>query len=409
VTTGTNVGSKGSGFTEPVGPRAVSGARWWRAIGVAVVTSGLLLAAGCSGDSNAGPAATMSVSCPANDAARRAVGARVSAALAKQFELVNSYSLRELRAVLVDVCGVPVHEEYRSSTADEPHNVASVTKSFIGTLVGTALAEGSLGSLDQTVADLLPEHRTVMSPATASITLRQLLTMTAGLDADLPDGSTGAWISGEHFVEDILRQGIVGTPGTFAYSSASSHLLAAILARATRRSVLDYATEKLFDPLGIDTTGAAQPVLVEASAPAYDKAAFAWPVDPQGINFGAGWLKLRPRDLAKLGQLYLDHGIWQGKHIVPASWVRDATSAQVAAPDGFGGEHYGYQWWVTTAGDRPAYAAIGFGGQLIEVVPDKALVAVFATYLDTLGITPPGPSADLYEVLVSRVIVPALR
>ena len=81
----------------------------------------------------------MSASCPANDAARRAVTARVSAALAKQFELVDSYSLRELRAVLVDVCGVPVQKEYSSSTADETHNVASVTKSFIGTLVGRPL------------------------------------------------------------------------------------------------------------------------------------------------------------------------------------------------------------------------------------------------------------------------------
>ncbi len=112
--------------------------------------------------------------------------------------------------------------------------------------------------------------------------------------------------------------------------------------------------------------------------------------------------------MAKLGQLYLDQGSWQGKQPVPATWIRDATSAQVPAPGGFGGEHYGYQWWVTSAGDHPAYAAVGFGGQLIEVVPDKSLVAVFASHLDSKGIDRPGLDASLYQFLVSQVIVPAL-
>ena len=142
--------------------------------------------------------------------------------------------------------------------------------------------------------------------------------------------------------------------------------------------------------------------------PAYEKAAFAWPVDHQGINYGAAFLKLRPRDLAKLGQLYLEHGSWQGKQVVPQAWVRDATSAQVPTTDGSGAEHYGYQWWVTTAGGHPAYAAIGFGGQLIEVVPDKALVVVFVTHFDILSAIPPGPSPADYHTMVSAAIVPAL-
>ncbi len=334
--------------------------------------------------------------------------AKISAVLTKELSLLSDYSLRELRALLVHVCGVPVHEEYRSSTADETHNVASVTKSVIGTLVGIALADGSLKSLDQTLGELLPEHRTVMSPAVASIRLRQLLTMTAGLDADLSDSSVGAWIQSDHFVEGILRQGVVGKPGTFAYSSATSHLLSAIVARATHRSVLDYATEKLFDPLGIPMTGAAQPLLVTASAAAYDKAVVALPVDHQGINYGASYLKLRARDMAKLGQLYLDQGRWQGKQIVPQRWVRDATTGHVNVPGTQGADRYGYQWWVTTAGGHPAYAALGFGGQLVEVVPDKALVVVFATHVDTLASVAQGPSLDFYQSLVSGTLVPAL-
>ncbi|GAA2151521.1 CubicO group peptidase (beta-lactamase class C family) [Humibacillus xanthopallidus] len=335
------------------------------------------------------------------------MGAKVSAVLTEQLGVLSDYSLREVRAVLVHVCGVPVHEEYRSSTAQETHNVASVTKSVIGTLVGIALADGSLKSLEQTLGELLPEHRAVMSPAVASIRLRQLLTMTAGLDADLPDSSVGAWIQSDHFVEGILRQGVVGNPGTFAYSSASSHLLSAIVARATHRSVLDYATEKLFEPLGIKMTGAAQPLLVKASAAAYDKARFAWPVDHQGINYGAGWLKLRPQDMAKLGQVYLDHGTWQGKQIVPQSWVQDATTGHVDV-GAQGADRYGYQWWVTTAGGHPAYAALGFGGQLVEVVPDKALVVVFATHVDTLASVAQGPSLHFYQNVVSGALVPTL-
>ena len=393
---------------DSVGMRTPASARWRRVAGVAGLVWGLLLVTGCAGGSPAPHPASSLAQCPVGDVQRQAMEAKISAALTEQLALLSDYQLRELRAVLVYVCGVPVHEEYRASTPDDTHNVHSVTKSVVGTLLGIALADGSLKSLDQTLGELLPEDRNVMSPAVARIKLRQLLTMTAGLDADLPDGSVGAWVQSDHFVEGILRQGIVGKPGAFAYSSASSHLLAAILARATRRSVLKYATEKLFRPLGIEMSSAAQPLLVAASAAAYDKAEFAWPVDHQGINYGASFLKLRARDMAKLGQLYLDQGRWQGKQIVTQSWVRQATTGQVDVPGTQGADRYGYQWWVTTAGGHPAYAALGFGGQLVEAVPDKALVVVFATHVDTLANVAQGPSLRFYQDVVSGALVPRL-
>jgi CubicO group peptidase (beta-lactamase class C family) len=334
--------------------------------------------------------------------------ARISAALKKQFDLSYRDEFRDLRAVLVDVCGIPVHEEYRETTPETTYNVFSVTKSFVGTLVGMALADGSLRSLDQTLGELLPKQKSVMSKQVAGITLRELLTMTAGLDADQADVTVGGWVDTQHFVKAILEEGITGTRGTWAYSSATSHLLSAIVAEATGRSVLDYATEKLFEPLGIDTTGAAQPLVEPESAAAYDKASFAWPVDHQGVNFGGGGLKVRPRDMARLGQLYLDGGSWKGKQIVPAAWVREATRGQVAAPGGFGGDHYGYLWWPTAAASLPAFAAIGFGGQLIEVVPAKSLVVVFSTYVDSFGTTPPRVEATTYQTIVSAAVVPAI-
>jgi CubicO group peptidase (beta-lactamase class C family) len=108
-------------------------------------------------------------------------------------------------------------------------------------------------------------------------------------------------------------------------------------------------------------------------------------VDPGGVHLGGGFLKLRPRDMARLGSVYLDEGRWGGRQVVPAEWVREATRAHVdvvgpvsAARD------YGYLWWVTTAGDEPAYFALGFGGQLIEVVPGRDLVVVVSTAYDLL-------------------------
>ncbi|MFN8029077.1 MAG: serine hydrolase [Dermatophilaceae bacterium] len=351
------------------------------------------------------PAPSTSFRCPTSPADRTALDQKLTAALKPHVAALGAKA-RALRSVLIDVCGVRVHEQYQATTAEEAQSVASVTKTFVGTLVGIALADGSLSSMDQTLAELLPQHRSVMSSQVATITLRQLLTMTAGLDADLNGSPSGVSASSDHLVDDILKEGVVNHPGRFAYSSASSHLLSAILQQATGRSTLDYARAKLFGPLGIDTTDAAEPVMVDANLPAYQKARFAWPVDQQGVNYGGGLLKIRPQDMARLGQVYLDNGRWNGQQVVPESWVRAATKGQVPASEGFGGEQYGYQWWVTTAGGHPAYAAVGIGGQLLEVVPDRSLVVVFTTQDDPSGPGPVSPSA--YQVIVSASIVPAL-
>jgi CubicO group peptidase (beta-lactamase class C family) len=338
----------------------------------------------------------------------RSLGSKISADITDEFKFSYTDAYRNVQAVLVSVCGKPVLERYENSTASDFHNVASVTKSVISTLVGVALAEGSIKSLDQPLAQLLPQHLKDMTPPVAAITLRELLTMTAGLDEDRADGGTGPWIQSTNLVRGILREGVHQPPGgQFGYSTGTSHLLAAIVVRATGRPLLDYARDKLFDPLGIVTRPAAQPLLVPASMAGYEKAGFAWPVDHQGINFGGGFLKMRPRDMVKLGQLYLDVGRWNNTQIVPPAWVLGATTAHVSAPSGFGGSSYGYQWWVTTAGQDPAYAAVGAGGQLIEVVPNLKLVVVFSTKFNNSD-APATVKSDLFEDMVSRIIAPAL-
>jgi CubicO group peptidase (beta-lactamase class C family) len=293
----------------------------------------------------------------------------------------RSPSFVGLRAAVVEVDGRVVFEEYyRSSSASDTSSAFSVTKSVTSTLVGIALDEGAVHSVNQTLAELLPQHASDMKPAVAAITLRQLLTMTSGLPGDDVGDPPPGVFSGSDWVGNILRAGQQHSPGRFDYASSSSHLLGAILAKATGGSVLDYARRKLFGPLGIDTLPAFEPVAVEENAAAYEKAGFAWPVDPSGLHLGYALLKIRPRDMVKIGTLYLNGGTWHGSRVLSSAYVHDATTGQVPA-EGYA-LRYGYQWWVTSVGKgHAAFAAVGLGGQLIEVVPSLKLVAVFSTYV----------------------------
>ena len=313
----------------------------------------------------------------------------------------------------MSVGGVPVVERYYGdSNAAATADVRSVTKGLVGTLVGVALAEGRLRSLDESLGELLPEHRASMSDRVAAVTLRQVLTMTAGLPPDELAGPPAGTLAGSDWVTNVLRHGRGSVPvGHFAYASVGSHLLAAILERATGESVLAYGRPRLFDPLGIDTRPAFQPH-ADASGylpvrlwRQYDAAGFAWPRDPHGVQLGFAGLKLTARDMSALGELYLDDGQWKGRQLLPASWVADATRVQV--PTGLGQTPgYGYQWWTCSADGHAGYAAIGYGGQLVEVIPDLRLVVAVST---TVKEDEPIVDAGAYLALVDDVIAPGVQ
>jgi CubicO group peptidase (beta-lactamase class C family) len=194
------------------------------------------------------------------------------------------------------------------------------------------------------------------------------------------------------------------------YSDEDAHIVAAILAEATGSSVLEYARDRLFAPLGIKSKPAFEARVTQTSPIAEERAAkygaadFAWPTDSRGTHTGWGLLKLRPLDLVKLGQLFLDHGKWRGRQVVPASWVRDATLTHAQGPDG----NYGYEWWVTEADGEPAYQALGKEGQLIEVVPNRDLVVVMATERDPSGAPGSGLPPQVLGDEVSLTIAPAV-
>jgi CubicO group peptidase (beta-lactamase class C family) len=203
-------------------------------------------------------------------------------------------------------------------------------------------------------------------------------------------------------VRAILGLPLTTDPGSrFEYSSATSHLLSAVVADASRGSTLDYARDRLFGPLGIGTEDAFEPLIVGPPTPEqleqFDRAAVAWPADPQGYHFGFAFLKLPTRDLARLGFLYLNEGRWEDEQLVPAEYVRASTSSHVSTPDG--SADYGWQWWVPRQDEHGAFFARGYGGQLIYVDPALDLVTVVTSDAET----PRGDVSDLVE----NAVIPA--
>jgi CubicO group peptidase (beta-lactamase class C family) len=229
---------------------------------------------------------------------------------------------RNRRSVLVSVGDEVVVEDYQKSSPSTPINIQSVGKSIISSLIGIALAEGRLQAVNQTVGELLPASAPVMSPKLKRTTLKQLLTMSAGLPPD--DVFFREVFTSPDWVRYIVAHD-PGKQGAFEYSSAGSHLLSAILRQATGMLTLQYAKAKLFDPLGMSTTPATDFVVGSDELEVYEKSTnFVWPVDPQGVHVGGGGQKFTARDLLKLGQLWLNDGQLKGRQIIPQKWLKDS-------------------------------------------------------------------------------------
>lgn len=276
-----------------------------------------------------------------------------SAALADLIERIDRENL-PVDSLLVARNGALVLDaHFFPYLGDRPHDIRSVTKSITSTLVGIAVDAG-LVEIDQPIVSLFPD----IDASKHDIELRHLLSMTSGLACGFTPGEQelNEMTGSENFVEYALDLPVAVAPGTtFAYCSPGSHLLSAMLTQVTGMSAHDFARDHLFEPLGI--------------------AESTWLTDPQGVSRGWGDLQLHPRDMAKIGQLFLDDGAWNGIQIVSAEWVEQATRSVVAADAG--GTGYGYQWWIPSGPLDGTYEAVGLGGQAILVFPESALVAVF--------------------------------
>ncbi|WP_159083587.1 serine hydrolase domain-containing protein [Nocardioides terrigena] len=383
-------------------------ARWVGAVLVMLLAA--LLTASCTATTTRRDGAVSSASPTAlapllpfpTSEADLAVDQELAAALDREF---TSEDYAGLVSVIVLADGRTAYERYFDSMATDHHHVWSVTKSIVSTLVGIAIGEGKIPGVDATLAQLLPDHAEDMRPVVAGITLEQLLTMTAGLPDDLP-GSDDA-------VASILEQRPFDTGSEFSYANNSVHLVAAILVKATRMPLLAYARDVLFDPLGIPTRPADQPTFTDWSD-LTDLSGFGWYVDAQGINLGALGISLRAQDMAKIGLVYLDHGVWQGEQVVPAEWVTRATTEHVpleVGVEGFapaGEVGYGYLWWTSRVDGDAAYSANGSFGQRIFVVPDRDLVVVTqADFTSTSTTSDFAPGDTAVNDALNSLIAPA--
>jgi CubicO group peptidase (beta-lactamase class C family) len=270
-----------------------------------------------------------------------------SEALIKGYQGIQDKGVN-VHAMLLVRNGKLVSEAYFAPySRDDMINIHSCTKSILSALVGICIHEGSIKSVDQKITDFFPAGSIKnLSPQKRKITVRHLLTMSAGLAVHHPDDDMK---SSANWVQHVLDLDMAEDPGTrFNYSDATAHLLSAIIQKATGMSAAQLAQERLFKPMGITAS---------------------WPADPQGITMGFSEITMTPRDMAKFGLLYLNQGIWDGVQLVPAAWIRESTTKKISTGTG---DDYGYLWWVP----KGSFQARGAGEQYIVVSPAMNLVAV---------------------------------
>lgn len=351
-----------------------------------------LLLAGCDAARDPGAEADASSSPAATTAATPRVSPADTVLLARALD--REAELPRLRGILVSQRGRVVMERYTGGAgADRATNVKSASKSILSVLVGIAIQEGRITGLDQPISDFFPSYfaQPGVDPRKRQITVGHLLSMQSGLEST-SFNEYGAWVSSRDWVRAALDQPLVDQPGgRMLYSTGSTHLLSAILTRATGMSTWAYANQKLAEPMGFRIR--------------------PWQRDPQGIFFGGNDMYLTPRQLLRLGQMYLDGGVYQGRQIVPRVWVEESVRPRTSSP--WNGHGYGLGWWSKDSGGRRVWFAWGYGGQYVFVVPELELVAVFVSQAD--GPRAPGHLPAIHQILdeylvpgaAARLLAPA--
>ncbi len=249
---------------------------------------------------------------------------------------------------------------YRS---DLKHTMYSVSKTFTATAIGLAVNEKRISVEDKVISffpDDLPEE---ISANLSELRIKHLLSMSVGHKTD----PTYEVRKSDHWIRTFFKTPIVDVPGSkFLYNSVATYMLSAIVQKVTGEKVIDYLKPRLFDPLGIQ--------------------GIDWEIDPLGINVGGWGLRLKTEDMAKLGQLFLQHGSWEGKQILPVSWIEEAstmkilqdpTAPQARRDSSDWHQGYGYQMYRSR---NNSYRANGAYGQFIIVLPGQdAVIAITAT------------------------------
>lgn len=297
----------------------------------------------------------------------------------------EAQTLPQLRSLLVSWRGQTIFEHYaRGVRPAGLANIKSASKSIIAALVGIAIDRRIIGGVREPISRWFPELGQASDARKRSITVEDLLTMRSGL------GSTsgpnyGAWVQSRNWVAAALARPMVGEPGgEMEYSTGSSHILSAILTKATGRSTWQFAQDALAAPLGFRLA--------------------RWPQDPQGIYFGGNEMLLTPGQMVALGELYLRGGKVSDREVMPAAWIQTSCVPRTRSafdPD----RRYGYGWWIQELGGEVACFAWGYGGQYIFVFKDLDLV-VTATSSTAVSEERRGHRRRLFEVIGEQIVKP---
>jgi CubicO group peptidase (beta-lactamase class C family) len=299
------------------------------------------------------------------------------------------------RCLLVERHGVLVMEEYfNGNTSASSFDVRSVTKSVTSVLVGIAIDQGLIRSLDQTIGDFLTPVVPALEPQTARIPIRDLLTMTSGIpwrELNSAEQDYSAWVTSSDPLVWILSRPLEAKPGQlWNYNTGASHVLSALLSEAAGVSARAFAQDRLFGPMDSEVGG--------------------WLADPRGYNYGGHGISLTGRAMVKLGRLFLDGGAYRGRQIVSTAWVRESTTLRYSTREAVAwGSGYGYQWWLgrDSRTGLDFYFAMGYGGQFIVNVPARNATIAAATAWS--GVSNAGDNWYLVLRTIVETILPSLR
>jgi CubicO group peptidase (beta-lactamase class C family) len=322
----------------------------------------------------------------------------------------HAQGIATLHSILIVRSGFIVFEEYYHGwSQNHLHNVNSVTKSVTSALVGIALREGLLHDLDQPVLSFFPEYTPqVLDSRKQAITLRHVLSMSSGL-APMPADEIWTFLERSASVQRLLHRPIHHDPGqVFTYDELGAHLVSLLLNRVTGMPIASFAQTRLFEPLGIwrDEQGTWYPwksgtQIADAPHPfglwKKDEDVL-WSVDTHGYHIGGFGLQLTTREMAKFGYLYLRQGQWEDQYIIPAEYVQDSWRQHSVTEKG---EAYGYFWFLPRWHGYTVCCAVGFGGQLIAVVPELDLVVAITCH--------PEPGIPPARVIVHDFVLPAMK
>jgi CubicO group peptidase (beta-lactamase class C family) len=275
--------------------------------------------------------------------------------------LAAAAELPRLHSLLVSWRGALILERYfNGRRATTLANIKSASKSIISALVGIAIDRGHIPGVESTIGAVLPDQFVASNDPRRRITIEDLLTMRSGLEST-SNRNYGAWVTSRNWVGHVLSRPLLGEPGTgMRYSTGNTHVLSAVLTKATGRSTWQFAQEALAKPLGFSLA--------------------RWPRDPQGIYFGGNDMLMTPRQMVSFGELYLNRGRVRDLQLIPETWI-EASWIPRGRSD-FSEQLYGYGWWIREIAGQQAFYAWGYGGQFIYVIPSLDLVVVSTSAAD---------------------------